>query len=50
MCCHFADAECSFIELKDKWQQEVADEVLDFVLKKAKKTGHSMEGRVFTIM
>jgi hypothetical protein len=39
MCCHFADAECSFIELKDKWQQEVADEVLDFVRKKAKKTG-----------
>lgn len=56
MCCHFADAECCFVELKDKWQQDVAEEVLSYYKKKGvevnypdlwRKKGRVISGKAF---
>lgn len=36
MCCHFADAECSFIDFQEDWMVDITKEVMGYVSKKYK--------------
>lgn len=37
MCCHFADSNCHYIDIKGTFHQEVADEVMGYAKKKFSK-------------
>jgi hypothetical protein len=37
MCCHFADAACTYVEIEGNLQKEVVEEVMSYARKKFKE-------------